>query len=139
MDFKKPAVFVLVIVIVFSLIGCKSSNPNGDFTEISKHLAQHMNQLDDEDGVTLVGFAADPKENVFKIGVGYDSTMTNLRLEQIIEGYLSDSVSTIKESDWHQKLKPYNIIIERIGVVKTNFPVIAHKNEGETDLTFFIS
>jgi len=136
MNNKKWAIFVIVTLIIVSLTGCFGSNNNNDFSEISKSLAQHSNQLNDEQGVTLVGYAADPKENVFRIGIGYDSTLTEERLTKIINDYLSNSLSTIQESDWHQRLTPYNLIIERIGEVKTNFPIIAHKNEGETDLTW---
>lgn len=112
------------------MTGCFGSNKNNDFSEISKSLAQHSNQLNDEQGVTLVGYAADQKENVFKIGIGYDSTLTEERLTKVINDYLSNSLSAIQESDWHQRLTPYNLIIERIGEVKSNFPIIAHKNEG---------
>ena len=127
---------LVVILIIVILTGCSGSNKNNDFSEISKSLAQHSNQLNDEEGITLVGNAADPKENVFKIGIGYDSTLTEERLKAIIHEYLSNSVSTLQESDWHQRLKPYNLIIERIGEVKTDFPIIAYKNECETDLTW---
>ncbi|TVY11433.1 hypothetical protein [Paenibacillus cremeus] len=133
---KKWAILVIVALFIVTSTGCFGSKKNDDFSEISKSLAQHSNQLKDELGVTLVGYAADPKENVFKIGIGYDSALTEIRLKQIIEEYLSNSVSTIQGSDWHQRLKPYNLIIERIGDVKTNFPILAHKNERETDLTW---
>lgn len=136
MNIRNWALVVIVAVIVAVLAGCQGSDKQDDFADISKMLAQHNNQLNDEEGVTLTGYAADPSKNVFKIGIGYDSTMTEARLKQIIEAYLSDSVSTVQESDWHQRLKPYKVIIERIGDVKTNFPIIAHKDAGEMDLTW---
>ncbi|KAA9005874.1 hypothetical protein F4V43_07315 [Paenibacillus spiritus] len=133
---RKQILAAMSALILVTLTGCRDSGKNGDFSVINKSLALHSSQLKEEQGVTLVGYASDPSHLIFQIGIGYDSNLTKEELHTIINDYLSDSVSTRQDSDWHQRLKPYHLIIERIGESRTDFPAIAYKEEGETELTW---
>ncbi|MFC4775456.1 hypothetical protein ACFO9Q_01485 [Paenibacillus sp. GCM10023252] len=128
---------LLLVALVTSIAmtaGCQEKSNKETFSEISDRLAEGMDELDSQPGIRLTGYAANPDDNLFKIGIEYDSTLiTNAQLKEIIVDYLSSAASNSPTEDWREMLKPYRVRIEKLGD-KTTFPVIAEKQSDETEL-----
>lgn len=83
----------------------------------------------------LTGFASDRQKNLFKVGIGIDrSVMTNERLKQVIQTFLTNTASYTSEHDPWKMLEPYNLQIEEIDQERNMTSIIAEKLAGSTEI-----
>ena len=133
LSFYRSVFFLGVLCLVLLSIGC--SNDTKKFSEISNALAKNIDQLGKEPGITMTGFASNSDNKIFKIGIGIDhKKMTNDRLKQVIESYLTNSASFTFEHDPQKMLEPYNLRIEEIGKDIFDSSLIAEKSSGSTEI-----
>ena len=128
-------VFVVIFASVTIIAGCQGESSKDTFPEVGQRLSKSTKQIDKQPGIVLTGFAADPNEKLFKVGIEYDpSQINNDQLKQIVTDYLSHAASNSSPSNnWKDMLKPYRLKIEKLGDAK-KLPVIAEKDVGATEL-----
>lgn len=129
-------VFIVVIMGVLTLFtGCVDSNDTKEFSEIANGLAKSLNQLRDEPGVTLTGFASNSDKRLFIIGIGIDPhKITTGQLKLAVDTYLKNAASYTHEKDAMKMLQAYNLRIDELGKVKKNFHILAEKEAGSTEI-----
>lgn len=127
-------VCVVMITSVTIIAGCQEESSKDTFPEVGQRLSKSIQQIDKQPGIVLTGFASDPKEKLFKVGIEYDKSQINSeQLKKIITDYLSHAASSSPLNNWKEMLKPYRLRIEKLGDAN-KFPVIAEKDIGATEL-----
>lgn len=130
-SFRHTFIFLSVLALVLLSSGC--ANDAKKFAEISNGFAKSINQLGKESGITMTGFASDPDKKLFKIGIGIDrSIMTNERLKQVFQSYVTNAASFTSEHDPQKMLEPYNLQIDEIDKATNSSRLIAEKPSGTT-------
>ena len=130
-SFRHTVIFLGLLGLVLLSSGCANDTKN--FAEISNGLAKSINYLGKEPGITMTGFASAPDKNLFKVGIGIDrSLMTNERLKQVIQSYLTNVASFTSEHDPQKMLESYNLQIEEIYKEQNSSRLIAEKPSGST-------
>ncbi|GLX69351.1 hypothetical protein MU1_36960 [Paenibacillus glycanilyticus] len=126
---------IVMIVSVTIIAGCQGGSKKDTFPEVSDKLSESIKQMDKHPGILLTGFAADPKEKLYKVGIEYDpSQISSEQLKQIVIDYLSHAASNLSTpSSWEEMLKPFHLRIEKLGDAKKT-PVIAEKDIGSTEI-----
>ncbi|NOU73615.1 hypothetical protein GC098_19680 [Paenibacillus sp. LMG 31458] len=137
---KNELIIALIQAVVFTIIlvsiSHHNNNKTNNFPLIINTLAKNTTELNREPGIIRSAIASDPNKNLIKVGIGIDHTkITDYRLKQIVESYLSNSAALTKEHDWKKLLLPYTIIIEDIGD-SNNGRILAQKQSGKTDLSW---
>ena len=131
-------VFLIIIVSVTIIAGCQGESNKDTFPEIGQRLSESIKQIDKQTGIVLTGFAADPKEKLFKVGIEYDPSQINSeQLKQIIIDYLSYAASGFPSTNWWEMLKPYRLQVEKLGDAN-KLPVIAEKDIGATEINWLL-
>ncbi|QHW33989.1 hypothetical protein GZH47_26485 [Paenibacillus rhizovicinus] len=137
LNLRKLVAIIAISGVLALVTGCVDRGDTDEFVEISNGLAKNIGQLDDEAGVTLTGFASDPSTNVIQIGIGVDDKLIKPeQLKQIVDAYLENATTFTNEKDASKVLQPIELRIEEIGKVKDNFPVLAEKAAGSTEMTW---
>jgi hypothetical protein len=128
-------VFVVMIASVSITAGCQGESSKDTFPEVGQRMSESIKQIDKQPGIVLTGFAADPKEKLFKVGIEYDrSQISSEQLKQIVTDYLSHAASnSLPSNNWKEMLKPYRLQIEKLGDAE-KLPVIAEKDIGSTEI-----
>lgn len=137
---KKELIIALIQAVVFTIILVSTSqnnnNKTNNFSLIINPLAKNTTELNREPGISRSGIASDSNKNLIKVGIGIDHTkITDYRLKQVVESYLSNSAALTNEHDWKKLLLPYTLIIEDIGD-SNNGRILAQKQSGNTDLSW---
>jgi hypothetical protein len=127
-------IFVVMIASVTITAGCQGESNKDAFPEVGKRMSESIKQIDKQPGIVLTGYAADPNEKLFKVGIEYDPSQLNSeQLKQIITDYLSHAASNSPSNNWKEMLKPFRLRIEKLGDAN-KLPVIAEKDIGATEL-----
>ncbi|MCZ8513384.1 hypothetical protein O9H85_13290 [Paenibacillus filicis] len=122
---------IVAIAIIIAGTGHKEISTK----EINNGFSKNLSQLQAEQGITLTGFASDPQNGLFKIGIGIDSSkMTAVHLKEVVESYLKSVAAMTSEHDWKKLLKPYHVQIEEIGNNSSNGKLLADKPVGGIEL-----
>jgi uncharacterized membrane protein YeaQ/YmgE (transglycosylase-associated protein family) len=137
---KKELIIALIQAVVFTIVLVSISHHNNNnnntnkFPLIINQFAKNTTELNSEPGIIRTGIASDLNKNLIKVGIGVDHTkITDYRLKQVVESYLSNSAALTNEHDWKKLLLPYILIIEDIGDAN-NGRILAQKESGKTDL-----
>ena len=62
-------VFVVIFATVTITAGCQGESSKDTFPEVGHRLSNSTKQIDKQPGIVLTGFAADPNEKLFKVGI----------------------------------------------------------------------
>ncbi|XEC97817.1 hypothetical protein AB6A23_00660 [Paenibacillus tarimensis] len=129
--------FIIVLIGLLSLLtGCKSGNENNEFSQIGKGFAESSNELNKEPGIILTGYASNPEESLFRVGIEFDrNKITIEQLKKVVDSYLDNATTYTEEKDPKKLLLPYNFRIEELGG-KENLPIIAEKAAGSSEFTW---
>lgn len=124
-----------MIVSATIIAGCQGESSEDTFPEVGQRLSKSTKQIDKQPGIVLTGFASDPNEKLFRVGIEYDpSQINNNQLKKIVTDYLTHAASNLPPSnDWKEMLKPFRLRIEKLGDA-SNLPVIAEKDIGASEL-----
>ena len=107
------------------------------FSSAANGLAKNVNQLYKQPGITLVGFAANPEKNLFKIGLVINhKQVTNVNLHQAIQSYLKSAASFTVEADPNKLFKPYQLQIEEIDRGTNTTKLLAIKPAGSNEIAW---
>jgi hypothetical protein len=127
---------VQAVVITILLVSMSHSNNTTKFSDIINSLGKNTIELNREPGIIRSGTAGDPNEKLIKVGIGIDHTkITDDRLKQVVESYLSNSAALTNEHDWKKMLSPYILKIEEIGD-SNNGKILAEKQSGASELNW---
>lgn len=114
MNFR--TVLIAMFCFVLIIVGCQDTSDTKEFSKISNGLANNLEQLNAEQGITMSGFSSDFSKKILSIGLKINrDKMTDEQLKQVIKLYLKGSVSNSPEDDWEELLLPYSLIVEEIG------------------------
>ncbi|WP_336771014.1 hypothetical protein [Paenibacillus sp. MMO-58] len=136
-------IYLFALVIMFTSVtiiaGCQGESKKDTFSEVGQRLSESIKQIDKQPGIVLTGFAADPKEKLFKVGIEFDqSQISSEQLKKIVTDYLSYAASNSSTStNWGEMLKPYQLRIEKLGDAQKT-PVIAVKDIGSTEIKWLL-
>lgn len=135
---KKELIIALIQAVVFTIVLVSISHHNNNNTNkfpLIIHLfVKNTTELNSQPGIIRTGIASDQNKNLIKVGIGVDHTkITDYRLKQVVESYLSNSAALTNEHDWKKLLLPYTLIIEDIGDANSG-RILAQKESGKTDL-----
>ncbi|SEB93306.1 hypothetical protein [Paenibacillus sp. GP183] len=135
---KKDLIIAIVQATVFTiiLVTLSHSTNTNNFSEIISALGRNTTELNREPGIIRSGTASDQNQKLIKVGIGIDRTkITDYRLKQVVESYLSNSAALTNERDWKKLLLPYTLKIEEIGD-SNNGRILAEKQSGGIELTW---
>lgn len=130
-------IITFLFLFVFFLAGCKSDEIK-KFSDVSKGLAKNLNELRGHPGIIMTDFAADGDTKVIKLGIGIEpNKITPDEVKKDIDIYLKHSASFVSaKEDYNKMLEPYTLRIERIGLSATDFPLLAEKTPGSTNINW---
>jgi hypothetical protein len=125
------------MVLALTLLAACQKGEQDKFQEIGQSLSLSIKQINKEPGITLTGFASNADERLFMVGINYDADQMSMdRLKQVVDVYLSNAASNVHTSNWKPLLEPYRLVFERIGDDKANFPILAEKDSGTTEIVW---
>ncbi|EFM12476.1 hypothetical protein PaecuDRAFT_1156 [Paenibacillus curdlanolyticus YK9] len=128
-------VFVMIMTSMTLLMGCQEKSSQDTFSTVGQSLSKSLKQFDNQPGILLTGFAADPDKKLFKVGIDYDlNKISSDQLKQLIIDYLNDAASMSSSNNWEELLKPYRLQFEKLGDDANLLPVFAEKEIGAAEI-----
>lgn len=106
----RRTIFLLVTISILLSSGCGSYTKNKSdekFLQSRNSIADSVEQLKKESGITITGLASDQEKLLIKVGIGIDQNIiSDDRFKEIIDKYIRNLPQEI--------LEPYKLEIEEI-------------------------